>query len=377
MMLPDFTLRWELSILVVFGLMLFIQLGYYLITYIKVSLYKLKPHPVSYPPVSVVICARNEEDNLKNFLPLVLQQEYPQYEVIVVNDCSWDGSQDLLEALQRDHRHLNIREIKEVEGREHGKKFALTIGIKAAKYETLLLTDADCYPTSADWITHMVNGYGEGKEIVLGYGKYAKKPGMLNQFIRFDAFFIAVQYMARAIAGKTYMGVGRNMSYERKLFFNVRGFASHIHIWSGDDDLFINEVSTSKNVSVVIDKGAFTVSEPKETWKSWFLQKKRHHSTARHYKDSHKTFLVLYPLTWYLMHLAFIAGLILQYNVLILIGGYFLRALVQIIILHAAAIKLDERDLGWKAPFYEIIQRFFIHPIYFFSTIFVRQRRWT
>jgi biofilm PGA synthesis N-glycosyltransferase PgaC len=168
MMLPDFTLRWELSILVVFGLMLVMQLGYYLFTFIKVSIYKLKPHPVSYPPVSVVICARNEEENLKNFLPLVLQQEYPQYEVIVVNDCSWDGSQDLLEALQKDHKHLNIREIKEVEGREHGKKFALTIGIKAARYETLLLTDADCYPTSSDWITHMINGHGEEKEIVLG-----------------------------------------------------------------------------------------------------------------------------------------------------------------------------------------------------------------
>ena len=141
--------------------------------------------------------------------------------------------------------------------------------------------------------------------------------------------------------------------------------------------MFINEVATKSNVAVVINKDAITVSLPKQTWKEWFRQKKRHHSTAKHYKSTHKRTLIVYPLSWLFFHAAIIAGLILQYNVLILIGGYFLRALVQIIILHTAAIKLDERDLGWKAPFYEFIQRFFILPIYFFSTIFVRQRRWT
>lgn len=373
---PDFTYRWELLILVAFGLGLLLQLSYYFFTAMRVSLYKLKPHPVNYPPVSVVICARNEEENLKSFLPLLLQQEYPDFEVVVVNDCSWDESEKVLEGLQKEYRNLVIREIKEVEGREHGKKFALTIGIKAARYETLLLTDADCKPTSSDWITHMMNGYGEPHEIVLGYGKYSRKPGFLNRMIRFDTFFIGVHFLARAMAGNTYMGVGRNLSYKKSLFFKVRGFASHIHIWSGDDDLFVQEVATDKNVSVVIDKGAFTESEPKNSWKSWFLQKKRHHSTARYYKGSHQSMLVVYPISWYLMHFSFIAGIILQYNVLILIAGWLLRTLVQITILHTAARKLDEKELGWMSPLLEIIQRIFVNPIYFFSTLFVRQRRW-
>jgi glycosyltransferase involved in cell wall biosynthesis len=373
---PDFSYRWELIVLLVFALTLLIQAGYYLFGFIRIALYKLQPHPVNYPPVSVVICARNEEENLKAFLPAVLNQEYPDFEVIVVNDCSFDASQDLLEALAREHRNLIIREIKEVEGREHGKKFALTIGIKAAKHEILVLTDADCIPTSADWITHMINGYGEGKEMVLAYGKYAKKPGILNQFIRFDAFFIGVQYLSRALAGRAYMGVGRNMSYKKSLFFSVRGFASHMHIWSGDDDLFVNEVATSKNVSVVIDKGAFTVSEPKLSWKSWFLQKKRHHSTARHYKEKNKFHLVMYPLTWYVFYLSMLTGIILQYNAVLFLGGFILRSLLQIIILQLAANKLHEKDLGWKSTFYEFVQGFFIHPAYFFATLFVKQRKW-
>jgi len=367
----------ELFLLLFFGATLLIQLGYYLLTYLQLARYKLKPHPVSYPPVSVVICARNEADNLAAFLPLVLQQEYPVYEVIVVNDCSRDDSDKVLESLMQQHSHLRVTTIKEVENHEHGKKFALTMGIKAAKYDTLLMTDADCFPTSNDWLTHFANGYGEGKEIVLGYGKYAKQGGILNTFIRFDAFFIAVQYLSMALKGNAYMGVGRNLSYSKKLFFGTKGFASHMHIQSGDDDLFINEVATPTNVSVVVDQGAFTVSVPKKTWKSWFLQKKRHHSTATCYKSSHKSALVIYPLSWYIFYAVVITGLIIKIQVLILISGLFLRTFLQIAILHATARKLGETDLGWKAPFIELIQRLIVNPLYFVSTFFVRTRRWT
>lgn len=376
MMEIDLSLRWELAVLGAFGLSLLIQLGIHLIRFVRVSAYKLKPHPVNYPPVSVVICARNAEENLRQFLPDVLAQEYPKFEVVVVNDCSWDESQKYLESLQESHPNLVIREIREVEGREHGKKFALTIGIKAAKYETLLLTDSDCKPTSSDWITHMMNGFGEGKSIVLGYGKYSKGSGLLNTLIRFDTFWIGVNYLSAALSHKTYMGVGRNLAYRRELFFSVRGFASHLHVWSGDDDLFIQEVATGSNVSVVLDKGAYTESLPKPTWRSWFLQKKRHHSTAPHYQGRFQSMLSVYPLSFYLFYFSAIACLILQYNVLIIIGGLLLRALVQIIILHTAARKLDEKDLGWKAPVLEFIQRMAIFPVYFFSTIFVKQRRW-
>ena len=372
----DLTLSPFLIILAVFGVFLLIQLYFYLGGFLRLAMYKKPQIATARPPVSVVICARNEEENLREYLPLVLEQDYPNYEVIVVNDCSWDNSYDLLKSMALTYRHLKVADIKEVEGREHGKKFAMTIGIKAAQHETLVLIDADCFPTSNEWISRIMEAYTPEKEIVLGYGKYERKAGFLNQMIRFDTFFIAAQYLSMALRGKAYMGVGRNLSYRKNLFFQVKGFASHIHLDSGDDDLFINEVATPSNTAIVIDKGSSTVSGPKTTWKSWFTQKKRHVSTAKYYKPAHKSALALEPISWYLMFFSAIAGIIFQYNVLILISGLALRGLLQIAILHAIARKLDDADLGWKAPFLEIIQRIVIYPMYFVSTFFVRKRKW-
>jgi len=372
----DFTPSPFLIILAVALAAFLVQLFYFLFTFLKVSTYKPLPTPISFPPVSVVICARNEAERLEKFLPLVLEQDYPNFEVVVVNDCSWDKSEELLETLAIKHKHLKVANIKFVDKHEHGKKFALTIGIKAAVNDILLLTDADCYPTSNQWIKEMMHGQIADKDIVVAYGKYEKQNSTLNTFIRFDAFFIAVQFLGNALKGNTYMGVGRNLSYKRETFFAAKGFASHMHILSGDDDLFINEVATRTNVAVVINKDAFTVSTPKQTWKEWFRQKKRHHSTAKHYKSAHKKTLIVYPLSWLLFYAAIFTGCILQYNVLILIGLFFLRTCIQIAILHTAARKLNETDLGWKAPFLEFIQLVFINPVYFFSTFFVKKTKW-
>ena len=78
-------------------------------------------------------------------------------------------------------------------------------------------------------------------QIILGYGKYISEPGLLNKWIRTDTTYIAMQYLAMAIKGRPYMGVGRNMAYRKSLFFERKGFASHLNLASGDDDLFVNE----------------------------------------------------------------------------------------------------------------------------------------
>ncbi len=373
----DLSISPLLSLLIVFGLALLTQISIYLLNFLCLALYKNKQPTFQTPPVSVVICARNEEENLEKFLPLILDQDYPKFEVIVVNDCSFDNSYDLLKSLAQKYKHLKVADIKEVEGREHGKKFAMTIGIKAAQYDTLVLTDADCFPSSNHWISSVMESYGSEKQIVLGYGKYASMPGFLNLMIRFDTFFIAAQYLSKALKGKAYMGVGRNLSYHKSLFFDVKGYASHIHLESGDDDLFINEVATPQNTTIVIDKGSSTVSEPKLSWKAWFHQKKRHVSTAKYYKSSHKSALIIEPMSWYLLIFATIASLIFQYNTIIIISGLLFRTLLQIGILHAIAVKLDEADLGWKAPFLEFFQRLFVYPVYFITTFFVRKRKWS
>ncbi|MEX1187883.1 MAG: glycosyltransferase [Bacteroidia bacterium] len=367
----------QLIILIVFGLALIIQIALLFIRYLPLALFKQKEADENLPSVSVVICARNEEENIEKYLPLVLNQDYPNFEVIVVNDCSWDNSYDLLEKLKKSHPNLKVAEIKQVENREHGKKFALTIGIKAAVNDILLLTDADCYPSSNQWIKQMMSGYRPNKYIVLGYGKYDRKPGLLNNLIRYDTFMIGSTSLGMALRGNTYMGVGRNLSYHRALFFAVKGFASHIHLASGDDDLFVNEVADSKNTAIAVSPESLTISNPKETFSAWMRQKKRHLSTGKHYKSKHKFLLVLEPATWYLMMISAIAGLLIQYNLLILISGLCLRACLQIGILHAIAKKFAETDMGWKSPFLEVIYKIFLAPVFAFYSLFAKQSKWT
>ncbi len=206
------------------------------------------------------------------------------HEILVVNDNSLDETHYLLEALQQDFPQLQVVELKQEAKLIPGKKFPLSIGIKSAKHDILLMTDADCIPASEFWIQKMEGGFQEGTEIVLGYGAYHKRKGWLNKIIRFETFHTAIQYLSYALAGIPYMGVGRNLAYRKEVFFRHKGFSAHNHIPSGDDDLFINRVANRDNTALVLDKEAFTLSIPKKKWGDWWKQKQRHFSTAKYYK---------------------------------------------------------------------------------------------
>lgn len=364
-------------ILAVFAFSWLIQIGIYLFRYLPLALKKLPESKFELPAVSVVICARNEEENLRNNLPLVLAQDYPNFEVIVVNDCSWDDTHDLLEDMKKRFSNLKVAEIREVENREHGKKFALTMGIKKAANEILLLTDADCVPLSDQWIRNMVAGYGNEKYLVLGYGKYRADSGFVNQLIRFDTFQIGINYLGMALRGNPYMGVGRNLSYHKALFFAVKGFASHMHIASGDDDLFVHEVAKKSNTNVILSPASVTESSAPAGWSAWMRQKKRHQSTGKYYRSNIKFLLTLEPFTYYLMIISLGFAVFFQYNLLIILSAVFLRACLQIGILHAIAKKLAEKDMGWKFPFLEIIHKFILLPIFAFYTLFVKKPKWS
>jgi poly-beta-1,6-N-acetyl-D-glucosamine synthase len=240
-------------------------------------------------PVSIIISAKNEAQNLISFLPKVLEQNYPQYEVIVVNDGSSDESLKVLQTLRTKYSHLTIID----HPISKGKKAALTLGIHTAKFEHLLFTDADCYPTSAHWVSNMVSKFDQQKRIVLGYGKYAPQSGFLNAMIRYDTMQIASTYFSFALAKLPYMGVGRNLSYTKSLFKQHDGFQSHEHIASGDDDLFIASVANRENTDIVINAESHTASIAKDTWQAWMEQKIRHLSTAPFYSRTIKFLLIL------------------------------------------------------------------------------------
>jgi len=124
---------------------------YYFVVFGKLAFYKSPEQKEYMPPVSVVICARNEAQNLFNHLPKFFAQNYPQFQIVVVNDCSLDESEQILEEFQKKHSNLHVVNLKEEKIKEHDKKLAVTLGIKGAIYENLLFTDADCIPANENW----------------------------------------------------------------------------------------------------------------------------------------------------------------------------------------------------------------------------------
>jgi glycosyltransferase involved in cell wall biosynthesis len=340
-----FNIWWQL-VFGVFCLVFLVQLFYHLWFFRKLVLYTPAAREQTREnAVSVIVCARDEAANLAKNLPGVLLQSYRStHEVVVVNDNSQDESRYLLEGLHKEFRHLHVIELKQEAKLIPGKKYPLSVGIKSAKYEVLLMTDADCVPASENWLQKMQDAFAEGIEIVLGYGAYHKQKGILNALIRFDTFHTALQYFSYALAGLPYMGVGRNLGYKRRVFFRHKGFASHNHIPGGDDDLFVNMAATKENTAVVIDKEAFTLSTPQQTWGNWLNQKSRHVSTGKYYKSMHKSLLGLYALTYFLFYPLLVCTAIF-FSWPIAVGIYAIRlAAVGYTYWHSME-KLDEKNL--------------------------------
>jgi biofilm PGA synthesis N-glycosyltransferase PgaC len=329
-----------------------------------------------YPPVSIVICAKNEDENLTEFLPKVLTQDYPEFEVVVVNDCSYDNTENVIDEFANIFPNLKKVTIKEDGYYKHGKKFALLVGIKGTKHNHLLLTDADCYPSSSQWLKEMASKFSGQKEIILGYGAYEKQNTFLNKLIRFDTFMIAVQYLSAGIKNKAYMGVGRNLAYTKELFFKHKGFSSHYHVNSGDDDLFVNEAADSSNVNVCVSHEAITYSRAKKTFKDWRLQKARHLTTAPLYTAQSKSRLGFSWFSQYFFYLALIS-LFLSINTMLLIPIFLtLKMIVQLIILNKASKKLNEPDLLFGSVIYEMLI-LFIYPVFHLYKLFYKPNKWT
>lgn len=352
------------------------QVFYYAWFFSRTAFYKIKQKTQSQQhPVSVVICARDEDENLARNLPGVLVQSYTSsFEVVVVNDNSVDDSKYILQELKKTFKSLNVVELTQEAKLIAGKKYPLSIGIREAKYEILLLTDADCVPASEHWIEKIQNCYEGNIEIVLGYGAYHKTKGLLNKLIRFETFHTALQYLSYALAGVPYMGVGRNLSYKKDLFIRNKGFSSINHIPSGDDDLFINKVATKENTAVLIDTEAITRSVPKTTWGGWLRQKARHYTTARYYKPKHKFLLGLYFVTQFAFYpLLAVSILFYDWEKTLIVFG--VRFLLQAFIFFKAMKKMGEKDL-W--PWFLFLDMWmFFYYIIFAPALWKRPRtRW-
>ena len=364
-------------LIVVFLVVVGIQLVYLLLFLIAWSR-KPKKRADGEVPVSVVVCAHDEIDNLRQLIPELLSQDYPAFEVIIVNDRSNDDTFDyLLEATQSDSR-LRMVNVKETPERVNGKKYGITLGIRAASYEWVLLTDADCRPNGPQWIRSMSAHFTDDAKFVLGFSPYTRKPGFLNRFIRFETILTAVQYFAFGWLGNPYMGVGRNLAYRKSLFLAEKGFNNFLHVTGGDDDLFVNMHARGRNTRLEIAPESQVFSVPKTTWRAYYDQKVRHLSVGKRYRFSHRFLLGLFSLTWiltWICWLVLVGWLIISFEVpasvqdpetYLILLPFVLRWALLFILLRSMLKKASLTFSLWTLPLLD-----FIYAIYYLSTGFV------
>lgn len=337
-----------------FTIAFIIQLLYIWGVFARLAFYKNKNDKRIEKPVSVVITSKDDYYFLKKYLPIILTQDYPDYEVILVNDHSDDETDDYLKQLSDKYPHLKVVNMSFSVSFYPGKKFPLSIGIKSAKNELLLLTDADCKVNSPHWIRNMQQGFDDSTQIILGYGPYQPQKGLLNTFIRYYSFFTATQYLSFALAKMPYMGVGRNLAYRKSLFYKNNGFISHYKVPSGDDDLFINETANSTNVKICINPDSFTYSEPKTSFGQWFKQKRRHLSTGKLYKPKHQFMLSLYPFSLLVFYSLFAWQVYSAYLLYFAIGLFVIRLVSFLFIQKTIMDKLGEKKLFLTSPILEL-----------------------
>ena len=304
------------------------------------------------PGVSVILCARNEGYNLADYLPALLTQDYPTYEIIVVNDGSEDDTQDVIERYMTQDPRLHTTFVPKGARVGSTKKLALTLGAKAAQYDYLLLTDADCVPESDQWIREMVRGFSNvqgTKDVVLGYGAYFYEKGHVNRLMRYDTLFNGLHYLGAALWGHPYMGVGRNLAYRKALFFESGGFSHLMANRAGDDDLFVNHVATKRNTAVVLSPDSYTWSPTKRTFKEWWQQKRRHLSVSSAYRKATQWQLLFEPQTRGLFYATLLSLLIFRPSLtgIICAGGLFLlRWLLQTCIINVSAHRMKQHTFN-------------------------------
>ena len=321
--------------------------------------------------ISILIAAKNEAEHLPILIKALSEQNYQDFEIVIIDDASTDHTKLILQKAARSNPHLVFKSIPKTDSYSGNKKNALTEAIALAQNKYLLFTDADCIPTSKNWISGMQSQFSAEKKIVLGYGAYRKEKTFLNKLIRYETLLTAWQYFSYTLAGIPYMGVGRNLAYTKSLFKNNNAFRSHTHILSGDDDLAIQSMANKYNTAICWQKEYHTLSEPVQHMKDWIRQKRRHITTATSYKPIHQLLLALFYISQFLF---FILGMVLLFiyqEPYFILGIIALRYVVFLVGVIGVTKKLNEKDLIWWSPLLEF--SLILFQLYIFILNFVRK----
>lgn len=355
------------TVLIVFLAAAAVQLLYYVLFFARLGFVRSSGFiPEGLPPVSVIICAHNEAENLKRFLKVVLIQQYPQFEVILVNDASTDNTIDVMVDFYTRNTNVRIVNVTAQEKKGYaGKKYALKKAMELARFDTVVLTDADCRPATTHWLSHLAGSYMSGTGIVLGYSPFEKQPSFLNKFIRYENVVTAMQYLGFAKAGLPYMGVGRNLSYKKELFYTTDVLDKNRTLPTGDDDLFVNAVARRTNTEVCLHKDSFTYSASPKTFTGWLQKKRRHLRSGFKYKAHHQLLLFVFALS----------GLLFYTGALTLAVTAFAPALTAIVFAAFLCLKLlltfkvyqklQSTDLFLLSPILDVFYTIYLLFVFF------------
>lgn len=349
--------------------MTLIQVIWLLFVFIRPLLHKPIGEANELPALSVVVVAKNEKENLQSLIPAILGQEYQDFELIIVDNHSWDGTHEYIHELKGQGQPIELVSLNEFVHAKPGKKFALTLGIKKAKNDVIILTDADCLPKSNQWLREMAKPYtSSSTEVVLGYSPYTGSYNPLNPIIRFESFYVAWLYSAFALMGQPYMGVGRNMSYRKSTFLENKGFASHLSLSFGDDDLLVQEIAQKNNTAVVLTLESHVESIPKKGLIEWFKQKRRHLSAGEQYKFKFKALLGLIWLSKFLWYIGFVVFLFYGNISWVNLGVFALPFLAFWIFTLILNHKFKMLSLWYLYPLLDVIYQVVVYPLIGFIT---------
>ncbi|MCD8288241.1 MAG: glycosyltransferase [Porphyromonadaceae bacterium] len=265
-----------------------------------------------FPPVSLIVYARDNADFLRRHLPEYFKQDYPDFEVVVVDDASTDDTQDLLHLYAQQYPRLYSTYVPLDACVLSHRKLAITLGFKAIKTDYAVVIDARCVPSSSYWLRNMMRRFSDGVDLVMGYTRLDMPSLPETRYWVYDRMLFAANYLSCALLGAPYMGEGTNVAYRKSLFFDHKGFSRTLKFRFGEDDLFINETAVAGNSRVEMARDSFVDVRSDDNSPLWSLLKLRYCFTAPYLRHSHRGLFIGEQWSTYLFYVALVVGIVFQ-----------------------------------------------------------------
>ena len=351
------------------GILFFIQSCYHWGLYQNLYLHcKKEKKETDTPPLSVILVAKDAASDLQKNLPAILEQDYPEFEVIVIYEQSADDNcEDVLKLLQEKYPHLHHSFIPDSARYISHKKLGITMGIKASHYDWLVFTEPNCRPESNQWLRKMARNFTSNTDIVLGYSNYEKTKGWFNRKITFDTMLNSMRQLGRAIGGHPYTGCGRNLAYRKSLYYNQKGFASHLNLQRGEDDLFVNRTANKKNTRIETSPESIVRITAPHFKKNWAEDKLSYNMTSHYFKGISRYVMGFETCSRLLFFLAIIAclvyGIWIQDWITVGIASFLwlIRFILLLVVFRKISIALGERKFystlllfDWMQPLWNL-----------------------